>query len=129
MTLSLRPLLASEFSSRLLTLYILNIFSVPGFILHLQAITPEVDFHSFLQLFLSNIYWFIYFQSVAQFKSSALLTRFLEFLNTEQNTRIIFHTLEATFSICLLGNIIHLTQMEEEESLKNLIFPNFVVSD
>ncbi|XP_046442108.1 ubiquitin-protein ligase E3B-like [Daphnia pulex] len=105
MTLSLRPLLASEFSSRLLTLYILNIFSVPGFILHLQAITPE---------------------SVSQFKSSALLTRILEFLNAEQNTRIVFHTLEATFSICLLGNIIQLTQMEEEESLKNLIFPNFV---
>jgi len=54
--------------------------------------------------------------------------RILDFLNAEQNTRIVFHTLEATFSICLLGNIIQLTQMEEEESLKNLIFPNFVVS-
>ncbi len=42
MTLSLRPLVASEFSNRLLTLYILNVLSVPGFILHLQQITPEV---------------------------------------------------------------------------------------
>lgn len=65
---------------------------------------------------------------MAQFKSNELLTRILDFLSTEQNTRIVFHTLEATFSICLLGNIIHLTQMEEENSLKNLIFPNFVVS-
>ena len=48
MTLSFRPLRNSEFSSRLLTLYILNIFSVPGFILHLQAITPEVKLNPVL---------------------------------------------------------------------------------
>ena len=62
-----------------------------------------------------------------QFKSNELLRLVLEYLSAEQNTRIVFHTLEATFAICLLGNIIHLAQMEEEASLKKLIFPQFVV--
>ena len=34
--------MAADFSSRLLSLYILHILSVPGFLLHLQQICPEV---------------------------------------------------------------------------------------
>jgi ubiquitin-protein ligase E3 B len=70
---------------------------------------------------------FLSVQLLGQFKSNELLPLILEFLSAEQNTRIVFHTLEATFSICLLGNIIHMAQMEEEGSLKKLIFPQFVV--
>jgi len=62
-----------------------------------------------------------------QFKSNELLRLILQFLSAEQNTRIVFHTLEATFAICLLGNIIHLAQMEDEISFKKIIFPQFVV--
>lgn len=71
--------------------------------------------------------FFLCSQLLGQFKSNKLLPLILEFLSAEQNTRIVFHTLEATFSICLLGNVIHLTQMEDEESLKMIIFPQFVV--
>lgn len=41
-TLSLRPLIAAEFSTRLLTLFVVNILSIPGFVLHIQQISPEV---------------------------------------------------------------------------------------
>jgi len=41
-TLSMRPLIAADFSNRLLTIYILNILSVPGIFLHLQLLSPEV---------------------------------------------------------------------------------------
>lgn len=62
------------------------------------------------------------------FSSHNIFTVLLKFLSAEQNTRIIFHTLEANFAICLLGNIIHLARLEEDDCLKTLIFPNFVVS-
>lgn len=66
-------------------------------------------------------------QVLVQFQSHGLVPLTLEFLSAEQNTRIVFHTLEAIFSICLLGNIVHLTQLEEETSQKELLFPQFVV--
>ena len=66
-------------------------------------------------------------QSVIPIKNHRLLSRSLDFLDAEQNTRIVFHTLEATLSICLLANIIHLAQMEDEETLKSLLYPQFVV--
>ena len=66
-------------------------------------------------------------QVLVQFKTHGLVPLTLEFLGAEQNTRIVFHTLEAIFSICLLGNIVHLTQLEEETSQKKFLFPQFVV--
>lgn len=43
-----RPLVLSNFSDNLCSLFILNILSVPGLILHLSSITPDVSFHSFV---------------------------------------------------------------------------------
>ena len=45
-----RPLLLSNFSDNLISLFILNILSVPGLILHLSSIAPDVS------LFLSPIF-------------------------------------------------------------------------
>ena len=43
MTCFFRPLVLSKFSDNLCSLFILNILSVPGLILHLSAIAPDVS--------------------------------------------------------------------------------------
>ena len=46
-TLSLRPMVAADFSNRLLSLFILHVLSVPGFLLHILQIAPEVFYFYF----------------------------------------------------------------------------------
>ena len=41
-TIALRPLIAAEFSDKLLTVFVLNILSVPAIIHHLNVMSPEV---------------------------------------------------------------------------------------
>lgn len=42
--------------------------------------------------------------------------------------RIVFHTLEANLSLCLLANVIHIAQLEDEALQQNILYPQFVVS-
>jgi len=42
MTLALRPLIAANFSDKLLTMYIIHILSVPAVIEHVKSMAPEV---------------------------------------------------------------------------------------
>lgn len=42
LTLSLRPLIAANFSDKLMTIFLINVFSVPGLVQHLQTLSPEV---------------------------------------------------------------------------------------
>lgn len=46
-TLSMRPLILGGFSDKLLTMYLINILSVPGYMSHLQTLTPEVLLYVF----------------------------------------------------------------------------------
>lgn len=41
-TLSMRPLISGGFSDKLLTMYLINILSVPGYVYHLDILNPEV---------------------------------------------------------------------------------------
>lgn len=41
-TLALRPLVSAQFSEKLLTMYIIQILSVPTLVFHMQQISPEV---------------------------------------------------------------------------------------
>lgn len=50
LTLSLRPLIAAHFSDKLMTIFLINILSVPGIIHHLQNLSPEVRVYSFLHI-------------------------------------------------------------------------------
>jgi ubiquitin-protein ligase E3 B len=52
-TLSLRPLILAEFSEKLLSMYLINILSVPALIHHLNIISPEVKIKTALP---RNIY-------------------------------------------------------------------------
>ena len=41
-TLALRPIVSANFSDKFMTIFLINIFSVPGLIHHLQTLSPEV---------------------------------------------------------------------------------------
>lgn len=41
-TLSLRPLISSNYSEKLMTMFLIHILSVPALIYHLNVIAPEV---------------------------------------------------------------------------------------
>lgn len=42
-TLTLRPLISSQMSDKLVSLFLINIFSVPGLVYHLNNMSPEVE--------------------------------------------------------------------------------------
>ncbi|KAK8739159.1 hypothetical protein OTU49_003508, partial [Cherax quadricarinatus] len=107
-TLALRPLVAAQYSDKLLSLITIHILSVPALIHHLVTLAPEA-----LQMFHAN----------------ELFERVVEFVQTEQNLRIVFNTLEGSYSLCLLANLVHLAYEEKDRALPRLAFPkfNFVV--
>ncbi|KAK3581963.1 hypothetical protein CHS0354_023434 [Potamilus streckersoni] len=81
-TISLRPLLAANFSDNLLSVFILHILSVPAVIYHVNSIAPDC-----MTLLISN----------------RVFRRSLDLLVNEQSTRIIFNSLEGNYALCLLG--------------------------
>lgn len=42
-TLTLRPLISSQMSDKLVSLFLINIFSVPALVYHLNILSPEVE--------------------------------------------------------------------------------------
>ncbi|KAL4711976.1 hypothetical protein ACJJTC_011283 [Scirpophaga incertulas] len=105
-TLSLRPLISAQFSEKLLTMYIIQILSVPTLVFHMQQIAPE---------------------SVAMFRTYSMFDKCLEFLSTDQNMRIVFNTLEGNYALCLLGNLIQLAHLERDHALNDTFYPTFVL--
>ena len=56
-TLSLRPLISSKMSDKLVSLFLINIFSVPALVYHLNLLSPEVrNFLFFVPRRLSNYF-------------------------------------------------------------------------
>jgi len=51
LTLALRPLASAGFSEKLMTVFLIHIFSVPALILHIQSLAPEVRNKEFYCLF------------------------------------------------------------------------------
>lgn len=102
-TLSLRPLILSKFSDNLCSLYVLNILSVPGLILHLSTKAPD---------------------GFKPLKTHGIYQRVLSFLQEEQCSRIVLNSLECSYSLCLLANVLELSQLEEEVFKQTL--PDFV---
>ncbi|CAH2073385.1 unnamed protein product, partial [Iphiclides podalirius] len=105
-TLSLRPLVSAQFSEKLLTMYIIQILSVPTLVYHMQQISPE---------------------SIAAFRAHSMFDKCLEFLNTDQNMRIVFNTLEGNYALCLLANMIQLAHLEREHALPESYYPTFTL--
>ncbi|XP_043282173.1 ubiquitin-protein ligase E3B isoform X2 [Venturia canescens] len=103
-TLSLRPLLSSKMSDKLVSLFLINIFSVPALVYHLNLNCPECT---------------------SSFLTHGLFARSLELLNSEQNLRIVFNALEGSYALCLLANLIQLANIERDQVLQDLYFPSF----
>ncbi|CAG2064216.1 unnamed protein product, partial [Timema podura] len=59
------------------------------------------------------------------FVNHNILTKSLELLNSEQNIRIVFNTLEGNYALCLVGNLVHLAYIQKDDSLKEVFFPTF----
>lgn len=107
-TLALRPLVAASYSDKLLSLLTIHMLSVPALIHHLDTLAPEA-----LQMLCTN----------------DIFERVVQFVHTEQHLRIIFNTLEGSYALCLLANLVHLAHKETDRALPKLAFPefNFVV--
>ncbi|CAG9759771.1 unnamed protein product [Ceutorhynchus assimilis] len=106
LTLSLRPLLSANFSDKFMSIFLINILSVPGLVHHLQNLSPET---------ISTLY------------QNKIFTKSLELLSSQQSMRIVFNALEGNYALCLLSNLIHLGYIERNTTLRDLSFPTFTV--
>lgn len=136
-TLTLRPLISSQMSDKLVSLFLINIFSVPALVHHLNIFSPEVEqqekkyFQLLLRYNVSSLNaWIVdtYLQCISSFITNNMFARSLELLNSEQNLRIVFNALEGSYALCLLANLIQLANIEREEVLRELCFPSFTVN-
>lgn len=105
-TLSMRPLISSQFSEKLLTMYIIQILSVPALVQHMIQISQE---------------------SIMTFRSHSVFDKCMEFLSTDQNMRIVFNTLEGNYALCLLANLIQLAHTERDHAMPETYYPTFVL--
>ncbi|XP_018332140.1 ubiquitin-protein ligase E3B isoform X2 [Agrilus planipennis] len=105
-TLALRPLIAADFSDKFMTMFLIQILSVPGIIQHLQTVTPD---------------------SITVLVTNKIFLRSIELLSNQQAMRIVFNTLEGNYALCLLANITQLGYIERDTTLKEICFPSFTV--
>ncbi|CAH0406320.1 unnamed protein product [Chilo suppressalis] len=105
-TLSLRPLISAQFSEKLLTMYIIQILSVPTLVFHMNQISPE---------------------SIIAFRTNGMFDKCVEFLSTDQNMRIVFNTLEGNYALCLLANLVQLAHSERDHAAPDTYYPTFVL--
>ncbi|KAA0183295.1 hypothetical protein HAZT_HAZT003429 [Hyalella azteca] len=74
----------------LLSQFILQFLSVPAVIRHLSSMVPEV------------------LNSIQLLEKKRIFEHCIAYLHNEQQLRIVFHTLEASYALCLLANLVHL---------------------
>lgn len=92
LTLATRPLISGGLTDKLVSMFLIHIFSVPALLLHLNQLAPEV---------------------VTVLETNGLLKRSIELLSSEQDLRIVFNALEGSYALCLIANIIHLAFLEK----------------
>ncbi|VDN11577.1 unnamed protein product [Dibothriocephalus latus] len=88
------PLLVTDFAAQNLSLFVLHILSVPGFVLHINSLTPEA-----------------YDVFVRERLCSHVITYLSE---SSQNQKLILDGLEGSYALCLIANLIHLSLLEIE---------------
>ncbi|CAL4096192.1 unnamed protein product, partial [Meganyctiphanes norvegica] len=64
-------------------------------------------------------------QGLSMLRSHAIFEKVVEFIQLEQNLRIVFNSLEGSYALCLLANLIHLADEEKDEAFPKLAFPKF----
>nr|XP_006818077.1 PREDICTED: ubiquitin-protein ligase E3B-like [Saccoglossus kowalevskii] len=100
------PLIAGKFTDNLLSLFLVHILSVPAIIQHLSSIAPEC---------------------LAVLQTHEVFKKSLNMLCLEQNTKIVFNSLEGNYALCLLANLIQLGNIDSEALTANVSSFNRVV--
>ncbi|GIY67610.1 ubiquitin-protein ligase E3B [Caerostris darwini] len=98
--LSIRPLVSSQFSNKLMNLFLLHVMSVPALVLHFHNSAPEC---------------------LAIISDHEIFKHSLDLLASEQNTRILFNALEGNYALCLIANLIHLGYSDLSKLQANLL--------
>lgn len=106
LSLSIRPLISGNFSENLMTMYLVQILSLPAIIYQIEANVSE---------------------SLQMFHTHSIFERSLRLLEKEQNIRIVTNSLKGCQTLALLANLTHLFHMEPIESATSLSFPTFTV--
>lgn len=91
LTLATRPLVSGEFSDNLLSMFLVQVLSVPALVHHLEQMAPE---------------------SLAQLQSLEVLSRALVLLEGEQSMKIIANSMQGTQSLALIANMVQLFQLD-----------------
>ncbi|XP_077995296.1 ubiquitin-protein ligase E3B-like [Glandiceps talaboti] len=104
--IALRPLVAGKFTDNMLTVFLVDILSVPAIVLHLSTLAPEC---------------------LTVLKTHGVFKKSLLMLSTEQNTKIVFNSLEGNYALCLLANLVHLGNIDSEALTTNVSAFNRVV--
>lgn len=66
-------------------------------------------------------------QCLTTFEKHNILSKTINLLYVEQNMKIIFNALEGSYALCLMANIVQLSYIERETTLKELFYPNLTV--
>lgn len=77
---------------------------------------------------MKDVVIYLFFQGLHMLQSNSLFEKVVELVQTEQDLRIVFNTLEGSYALCLLANLVHLAYEESSTSLPKLAFPKFNVS-
>ena len=94
-TLTIRPVMSADFSDKLMSIYLLNVLSIPALTLHLKQSSPD---------------------SLNMLQKNRIVARSVELLSQEQQLKIHFNALEGSYALCLTANLVHMvSQMTEEQ--------------
>merc|ERR1719193_43275 len=82
-------------------MFLLHVMSVPALIRHLETLAPD---------------------TLTTLTSANLFAKSLDLLSNDQNTRIVFNSLEGNYALCLLANLVHLgslptSKLQEQRTL------------
>nr|XP_018915602.1 PREDICTED: ubiquitin-protein ligase E3B [Bemisia tabaci] len=106
LTLATRPLFSSNLSDNLVSIFLVQILSVPALVSHIRDLAPE---------YLNTL------------QSHRTLERCLEFLSSPQEMQTVFDSLEASYALCLIGNLIHLVYLYKSSLSGSNLYPAFTV--
>lgn len=107
LTLTMRPLISGMFSENLMSMFVVQILSVPALVHHMEHLAAD---------------------SLVSLQSHELLQKSLTLLDEEQSIKIIANSMQGTQSLALLANLVHLFYLEPAAKTVELGFPRFTVS-
>lgn len=89
--LATRPLVSAQFSGNLLSMFLVQVLSVPALVHHLQHLTPE---------------------SLTTLQTLDVLPHALDLLAEEQSLKIIANSMQGTQSLALIANLVQLYHLD-----------------